>query len=391
MKAFRTFVLVLMFCAPGWVSDRLFAQTWTLTSAPIPPSTTFGSVACSADAKTVLTVQQSYFDSTSAVYISFDWGATWMTNALSGPYLNAAGCSADGTTLIVMGRFGPVYSSTNSGTSWRSNNVPAARWDWVAGSADGTRWVASASALENESPVYLSQDSGATWSPASVPPRYYGQVASSADGNVLVAASYHGGTFISTNAGIAWQQALTPDANACACSADGKRIILTGGEFISSSTNSGVTWTSQPSEYPFTYITTSADCRKAAGTFDAEPRALFLSDDSGFTWATNGTPELYWGSVVSSADGSRLYARGGSGIYTLVTTPEPKLETTRLADGLLVSWTIPSQPFILQESVNLTNHTWFNVSKPPLLNRSLLRNEFLITTTPRNRFYRLAN
>jgi hypothetical protein len=71
--------------------------------------------------------------------------------------------------------------------TWTSNNVPAAEWQSVASSADGTKLVAAA--IEPSDLVYSSTNSGATWISNAVPDEGWFSVASSADGDKLVVVS----------------------------------------------------------------------------------------------------------------------------------------------------------------------------------------------------------
>jgi hypothetical protein len=54
---------------------------------------------------------------------------------------------------------GLIYTSTNSGTTWISNNVPSESWHSVASSADGNQLVVAGMADQSFNPghVYISQ------------------------------------------------------------------------------------------------------------------------------------------------------------------------------------------------------------------------------------------
>ena len=59
---------------------------------------------------------------------------------------NPVAASADGTRLVAGGALngGFIYSSTNSGVTWISNDLPKLSWPFVASSADGDKLFAVA-------------------------------------------------------------------------------------------------------------------------------------------------------------------------------------------------------------------------------------------------------
>ena len=142
MKNFKILPLVSVVLLTAHLA---LAQTWTQTSAPI---TNWTAIACSADGGRLIAA----------------------ANGGVGP----------GYTILP----GPIYISTNSGTTWtQATNVPAATWCSVASSADGTKLLAAVS----RGGIYRSVDSGLTWTQTSAPSNNWVSVTSSADGNKLAA------------------------------------------------------------------------------------------------------------------------------------------------------------------------------------------------------------
>jgi photosystem II stability/assembly factor-like uncharacterized protein len=138
--------------------------------------------------------------------------------------------SADGKKLVVvavddnMGDGGSIYTSTDSGANWTSNNVPLWNWQAVVSSADGTTLIAKIPGTV----VYMSTDSGANWLPAVAPS--FTTFACSTNAKTIVAANIGGGGFggliyTSTNTGSTWTTTAAPAGNwtSVACSADGKK------------------------------------------------------------------------------------------------------------------------------------------------------------------------
>ncbi|MBP9903327.1 MAG: hypothetical protein KBH45_17850 [Verrucomicrobia bacterium] len=115
----------------------------------------------------------------------------------------------------------------------------------------------------------------------------------------------------------------------------------------------------------------------------------------GDTWTSAGTLSTNWSSLVCSADGNKLVAAAGSGmsptglIYTWQSTPSPKLTITPSASGLLISWIVPSMPFVLQENADLNTPDWTAVPMTPILNLTNLHHEVTVPLSGTNRFFRL--
>jgi hypothetical protein len=165
--------------------------TWAQTTAP---TNNWTSVASSADGTklvaTAMTSQGGF------IYASTDSGFTWtLTGAPTNNNWAAVASSADGSKLVAASwaafvpdlTFGCVYTSTNFGMTWTSNNVPNAQWQSVASSADGTKLVVAA--VGPSGLIYSSTDSGTTWISNAVPDEGWFSVASSADGDKLVVVS----------------------------------------------------------------------------------------------------------------------------------------------------------------------------------------------------------
>jgi len=102
--------------------------------------------------------------------------------------------SADGSNLAAVRFGGPIFISTNSGTTWaQATNAPSGNWLSIASSADGTRLTA----VVNGGRIYASTDSGTTWTLTDAPGESWLSIVSSADGGKLNATIYGGGIFTS--------------------------------------------------------------------------------------------------------------------------------------------------------------------------------------------------
>lgn len=119
---------------------------------------------------------------------------------------------------------------------------------------------------------------------------------------------------------------------------------------------------------------------------------IYTSTDSGTTWVSNNVPVGSWSAVACSADGTKLVAVvDGGGIWTAQVTPAPLLSIAQLGTNVVLSWTVPSADFTLQENANLTTTNWTNVTKAPSLNLTTLQNQIIASALAGGRFYRLRS
>ncbi len=244
----------------------------------------------------------------------------WTQTTAPTNYWNSIAASADGNRLVATVYGGGIYSSTDSGKTWKPTGAPSGvPWTTVASSADGTKLVAAAF---YKYPIYLSTNSGISWS-TNGPGGDWQSVACSSDGKKLVAvANENGSIYTSTNAGITWRQAANAPSNfwqSVACSADGNKMVAAVGGSLTAgpiyvSADSGTTWKpadSAPSNI-WQCVASSADGNKlvAVSCLDlpAVGGSIFTSTNSGLTWISNNIPSEPWSWVVSSADGTKLTA-----------------------------------------------------------------------------------
>jgi hypothetical protein len=391
----RLELLLICFCGL-LAADHTSAQTWTKTTAT---NKNWTCVTSSADGSKLAAAVNG-----GGIYVSADSGVTWAlaTNAphsISVDWVSIAS-SADGTKLVATAP-NIIYTTLNSGVTWVSNSVPALSWTSVASSGDGRALAAGAPFAQ---PVYLSTNSGTNWATTSPPSNDKSYAALSANGKQLAVALNVGAIYISTNWGTTWRTSSAPRLgwSAIASSADGAGLVAGTSGFggpspsgaIYSSTDAGANWRSNNvPNLGWASVASSADgVTLAAVAFSGT--AVFISTNSGVTWTSNSVPGAtsIFSSVAASADGSKLVVAGAnnSGIWTYQSTPTPKISLKASSNGLAFSWIVPSSPFVLQQSSNLTATNWLTLTNTPTLNLTNMQNEVVLPPSGATSFYRLA-
>jgi hypothetical protein len=388
----------------GWLSTLPYAGPWKATLAPA--GRWWWSVAAAADAAKLVAA-----DSFTSIYTSRDFGTTWsQTTAPSNAWASVA-CSSDGTKVAAaareaaLGGDGAIYVSTNSGANWSKAIGTDAGWVSVACSADG----AQLAAVPPVGSFYISRDFGAHWAVIG-PNRLWSCIASSGSGLVLVASTAadfsanppegHGLIYVSTNAGATWSPTKAPTNawTSVTSSVDGTKLAaaadLQGNGFIYASSDSGASWsrTTAPS-LSWTSLASSADGATLAAV--AAP-FVYISTNSGATWTQANAPAGAWQTVAVSSKGADLLVAGRDGMQTLhqpgaipPSPPSPSLSMARSGPGLVLSWLVPSTPFVLQQSSDLAGNGWQGVSAAAILNPANLHNEVTLPSPSDNAFYRL--
>lgn len=385
MDALRLILILTMtaFCA----SDAP-AQAWTITSAP---SNFWSCASSSADGKTLAVAPGG--SGGGAIIISTNYGQTWTQTTVSANWSSLA-ASADCRVLAAAAR-GPVYLSTNSGSTWNlSVSAPSGVFG-VAVSADGRTLLASV----NFGSIYLSTNSGSSWRNVGPSTQDWAYATMSADATTLavgVSPSTHPFIATSTNAGATWTSNSLPFYCAgVAASADGKKLVTAVLGFgIYVSTNSGASWaTSTAPNASWRGVASSADGTRLAAIYNNGSSAkIYTSSDGGGTWSTNDVTDQDWNGVAESADGNEVIAVAGYNykgpIYTSRTTPRPKLGLTVASPNVKLSWLVPSTNFVLLGSSNLED--WNFVTNAPLLDATNLQQEVTVPFSQDNSFFRLA-
>src|ERR1019366_7252946 len=174
-------------------------------------------------------------------------------------------------------------------------------------------------------PVYTSTDSGTTFTLHTDTPVFVNSIATSADGTKLVVATPGQDIYTSGNSGATWVDQTGSVGlldglwwSSVACSTNGTKIVaVVRGGWIYTSPDSGGTWTPRDSVRTWNSVASSADGTKLVAV-DGAPGQIYTSTYSGTNWTAGeinpdfdgGNTNIYraWRSVASSADGTKLVA-----------------------------------------------------------------------------------
>lgn len=382
-----------------------FGQNWIPTSAPI---TNWQALACSADGTKVVAAFRG------GVYTSTNSGNGWKqsSNAPSMLFPSVA-TSANGDKVVAVSNSnapagpspGPIYLSSDFGVTWTQTTAPIAGWRAVASSADGNKLVA----ITGGGRIYTSANAGSTWGLTIVPHVDLYSVASSADGRKLVVAvrdpggiyypTNRGVLYSSTNSGATWISNSVPNMfwYSIGSSSDGRNLVgVSSGSgesnTVYTSTDSGHTWISNnvPTGRSYAAVTSSSDGDILTQVDFSLSGGVYISTNHGLNWEQADGSVTNWRSLTSSTDGRRLIgAMNGGGIYTWQSSPSPMLNIAPAANGLFISWIVPSMPFVLHETADLKTPNWTAIPMTPILNLTNLHHEVTMPLFGTNRFYRL--
>lgn len=369
-----------MLCAILMVISYGFAQTWTPLNV-----TSYGGTALSADGRIILSVGST------ARFISTNRGVTWGNVGNSRYYFGGVTSSADGTKLVALPLSGGFLSlSADAGITWTTNGSSSHSWTSCASSADGIRLVAAAYL----GLIYTSTNFGATWQTNNAPSNYW-QLASCADGTKLAAAANGDKIYISTNSGLTWSATSAPinSWHGISSSSDGSHLIVGSDKGVYISTNSGFSWTSNILGQA---VASSADGSKliVAYSDSSNHGYVYTSTNFGISWITNALSNRKWSEVRSSADGSELLACAydypyANSLWLYHSTPSPQLQLVSSDTNIALSWLVSSTNFALQQNLDLATTNWVTLTNTPTLNFANLNSELILPPSDSSGFFRL--
>lgn len=251
---------------------------------------------------------------------------TWTPTTAPSLDWRSVASSADGSHLLAGGT-SALYTSTNSGANWTSNNVAIHDWSCVASSADASV-LAAAIGYPDTGGIYFSTNGGVNWNPSAAPSKQWISLAMSADGTKVMALPAGGGPgggagllLMSTNSGMIWTTNTTlPPTNfitAVASSVNGNQCTVARGPAIFVSTDTGNSWASNyvSTNLPQSSVAVSADGNTFVAGAGGNGGYIYTSTNLGVSW-TPSNVKAVWYSAAASADGSLLIGGTYPAIYT---------------------------------------------------------------------------
>lgn len=250
------------------------------------------------------------------VHKSTDKGVTWSQSHSFGTSIYGGSdcliCSANGQYVYAAGNNVGVQRSIDYGATWTATGG-VKTWSSLACSADGSIVYAAAYSQQQ---LFKSTDYGATWIElTSQPVDSYKFVACSSDGATVYLGGYRA-VHKSTNGGGSFSQIVTDTQfsggdvlSCCAISSTGSVVYIAtaGGLWISTNGGSSFALASFVVGSGWVYsVSCTSDGTKAIATYDYGGKPLYVTEDSGSTWAAAGASRYDWSVVHTSPDGSTL-------------------------------------------------------------------------------------
>ncbi len=194
--------------------------------------------------------------------------------------------------------------------SWVRGDVPGnINWTCAAGSYDGVNLVAAGGFLNDM--IYRSVDSGLTWAPIDGPTGQWTSLASSADGSVLMGTVFGQFLYVSTDSGATWRDCFISQnwvATYCSAAGDLMAAVQTSGNesSVSISTDLGLSWSALTNLPAVLWSGFVASTNGSVMALVSDEGHLFVSTNSGSSWAANSLPVMDRVPIAISGDGSRL-------------------------------------------------------------------------------------
>ena len=166
----------------------------------------------------------------------------------------------------------------------------------------------------------LQTGQGQNWTLTAAPVKNWSAVASSADGSKLAAVVNNGGIYVSTNSGADWFLSGAPTRNwyAIAASSNGSNLVASTrygiADGIYTSTNLGTTWSYRTNLLNILSVASSTNGQNLLAAAWG-PGYAYTSTNAGLTWQRTSSPQGYWTSSASSADGGKLVIGQGGSAY----------------------------------------------------------------------------
>ncbi len=300
----RTLSAISVTCLLSFLCVSTVPAQWVQTNGPYG-----GSTHCLAVAGTNLIAGTD-----SGVFVSTDNGNGWFQpdTGLTNTSIN---CLASSGTTLFAGTGEGVLCSTNNGMSWRQRAFPRGGVRSLA-VFETDLFALSTDNIWRQGGIFLSADSGASWTETGLMESLIFALAAS--GTNLLAGTYYGEVFLSTNNGTNWTRVDTGWTPHCVNS-----FTISGSNLFA--------LTRCYSGFPlFDNYSVRAAANSVSGTnLSFSFAGIFLSTDNGTSWRGIGLAET--DVTALSVSGTSLFAGTDIGVFL---STDNGANWTSVSDGL---------------------------------------------------------
>jgi hypothetical protein len=178
----------------GIFTGYISTTSWTSQQNGLPTLCAFTKLSMSNNGKYIAVAAYSnsiIINSLGGIWISLDYGQTWLQSDAGNLSWNAIGCDNTGQYLVAAVNGGSIYTSSNYGLNWTiqsaSSGLPTtANWDSISFSSNSdpnsTSQFVYASIYDGY--IYFSEDRGLTWTQINLNSYWSNGITSSGDGNI---------------------------------------------------------------------------------------------------------------------------------------------------------------------------------------------------------------
>ena len=227
----------------------------------------------------------------------------------AGDIVRIAGAGFSGWSLAQNAGQSVLGNFVTYGKNWIQTDPNDVNWKSIACSPDGTKLAAAYSGAGGFGAA-ISQNSGQSWVVTSPGSFTWQAIAISDDGTKLVIAPLSNVIWNSTNSGSSW----TANPSSGSLNWTGVTATDNGANFVAVAsgsgiyTNSGITWVQSYSSGGNTW----SGINRAAGGSELVAAnkgvGIFVSTNSGAKWVQVNSQTLGWSCVAASASGNRMIA-----------------------------------------------------------------------------------
>ncbi len=298
-------LMIACMTSGGMMKSTDYGETWGFVGLSV----------VATDIAISSTGQYIYVSHINGVIRSTNFGANWSSIKTTGSYSSVC-CSSNGFIVAACLVSGNIDVSTNTGNSWVVRAI-SRNWSKIRCSPNGQFMVAV-----SNGGAFTSSNTGASWTSRLA--GNFGSCSISANGVYIVVGIMSGRIYVSSNSGASFTARGYTNSRYwmdIKCSEDGSVMFATGYTGANAAINVyksidyGVTWFNLPLGINGRGVSFTADYATVLAV--SVDQQLYISKDSGGTWAARCQLNSSWTSSASNGTGSLFTVMGGKNeIYT---------------------------------------------------------------------------